>query len=166
MAKKTNKQDNKRGSLYVDKKVQGTLARRVIFHFIMFIVVGAMVGLFLQFLSDPFKPLKSHLANFWSNSGPYVIALACMIPVFVKDTISLTHRMAGPIIRLRGHIRSIANGEDVSPLTFRDGDFFSDLPELFNQMVDRLQEQGVAQEDIDELMEKAAEVAGKQEATV
>lgn len=163
MAKKTGKQDNKRGSLYVDKKVQGTLARRVIFHFIMFIAVGAMVGLFLQFLSDPFKPLKTHLSGFWSNSGPYVIALLCMIPVFVKDTISLTHRMAGPIIRLRGHIRAIADGKDVAPLTFRDGDFFSDLPALFNQMMDHLQAEGVDQKDIDELMEKAAQVTGKQQ---
>lgn len=162
-SKKTKKQDNKRSSrLYVDKQVQGTLARRVIFHFLMFIAVGAMVGLFLQFLSDPFKPLRLHISAFWSQTGPYVIAMLCMLPVFMKDTISLTHKMAGPIVRLRGHIRSISEGEDVAPLKFRDGDFFDDLPEMFNRMMERL-EGNIDQEEIDALIEKAANVVGAED---
>lgn len=160
MAKK--KKDNKRSSrLYVDKKVQGALAHRVIFHFIMFIFVGAMVGLFLQFLSDPFKPVRMHIAAFWAQSGPYVIALLCMLPVFVKDTVSLTHRMAGPIVRLRGHIRAISEGSDVAPLKFRDGDFFTDLPPMFNEMMENVR--GTDQDGIDELLQQAARVAGAEE---
>lgn len=153
------KRENKRGkSLYVDTRVQGTLARRVVFHFLMFIVVGAMVGLFLQFLGDPFKPIRSHISAFWSQSGPYIVALLCMLPVFVKDTVALTHRMAGPIVRLRSHIRAIAEGEDVDPLKFRDGDFFRDLPPLFNQMIEKLN--AGETDGLDELLRKAAEVAG------
>lgn len=159
MGRKSKEVDNKRSTrLYVDKKVQGTLARRVIFHFIMFIVVGAMVGLFLQFLSDPFKPIQTHVSTFWSQSGPYVIALLCMLPVFVKDTVSLTHRMAGPIVRLRGHIRSIADGKEVGPLKFRDGDFFSDVPAMFNEMMEKVR--GGDHEGLDELIQKAAKVVG------
>lgn len=159
MFKKSSKQDNKRSSrLYVDKKVQGALAHRVIFHFIMFIFVGAMVGLFLQFLSDPFKPIGTHLSTFWSQSGPYVIAMLCMLPVFIKDTVALTHRMAGPIVRLRGHIRAITDGDEVGPLKFRDGDFFNDVPDLFNEMVSALKRSD--KEDLDKLIQKAAEVVG------
>lgn len=161
---KVKTEDNKRSSrLYVDKKVQGTLARRVIFHFMMFILVGAMVGLFLQFLSDPFKPVRMHVSAFWSQSGPYVIALLCMMPVFVKDTISLTHRMAGPIVRLRGHIRAIADGKDVAPLKFRDGDFFGDVPPMFNEMMDKVRASSNEQEGLDELIRKAAEVVGAED---
>ena len=157
--RKTKEQENKRGrSLYVDTKVQGTLARRVIFHFMMFIVVGAMVGLFLQFLGDPFKPVRAHISAFWSQSGPYIVALLCMLPVFVKDTVALTHRMAGPIVRLRSHIRSIAEGEEVAPLKFRDGDFFRDLPPLFNEMIERVKAGNT--DGLDELILKAAQVAG------
>ncbi len=156
---KGKKKKNKRSKqLFVDSHVQGTLARRVIFHFVMFIAVGAMIGLFLQFLGDPFKPLKTHIANFWEQSGPYVIALACMIPVFIKDTISLTHRMAGPIVRLRGHVRALTRGDDVAPLKFRDGDFFDDLPAMFNQMVEKLQT-GDA-DGLDELLARAKKVVG------
>lgn len=159
MFKKSKAQDNKRSTrLYVDKKVQGALARRVIFHFIMFIAVGAMVGLFLQFLSDPFKPIDTHIAMFWSQSGPYVIAMLCMLPVFIKDTVALTHRMAGPIVRLRGHIRAIADGDEVGPLKFRDGDFFNDVPGLFNEMVSTLKRS--EKEDLDDLIQKAAQVVG------
>ncbi|MFK7819030.1 MAG: hypothetical protein AB8G99_09940 [Planctomycetaceae bacterium] len=158
----TSKKDNKRGTnLYVDKKVQGTLARRVIFHFIMFIFVGAAVGLFLQFLSDPFKPLRTHMDTFWSQSGPYVIAMLCMLPVFIKDTVALTHRMAGPIVRLRGHIRSISDGEDVPPLKFRDGDFFSDVPDMFNNMMDVVTRND--RDNLDQLLERAAQVVGAED---
>ncbi len=154
---RNKKNNNKRSTrLYVDNKVQGALARRVILHFLMFIVVGAMIGLFLQFLSDPFRPLKDHTAAFWSQSGPHVIALLCMMPVFVKDTISLTHRMAGPIVRLRSHVRSLAAGEEVPPLKFRDGDFFTDLPPLFNEMVETLKDHGDAG-DIDRLLAQAGQ---------
>ena len=161
---KVKTEDNKRSSrLYVDKKVQGALARRVIVHFVMFIFVGAMVGLFLQFLSDPFRPVQMHVSAFWSQSGPYVIALLCMMPVFVKDTISLTHRMAGPIVRLRGHIRAIADGKDVAPLKFRDGDFFSDGPPMFNEMMDKVRASSNGPEGLDELIRKAAEVVGAED---
>lgn len=156
------KQDCQRNSLYVDTKVQGALARRVIFHFVMFVVVGATVGLFLQFLSDPFKPMRMHLRAFWSQSGPYVIAMLCMMPVFIKDTIALTHRMAGPIIRLRHHIRSLARGEEVDDLRFREGDFFSDLPPLFNDMVTTLQSE--KPNDVSALVEAAAQVIETPEA--
>ncbi len=162
MFKKSKPDDNKRSTrLYVDKKVQGALAHRVIFHFVMFIFVGAMVGLFLQFLSDPFKPLDTHISTFWSQSGPYVIAMLCMLPVFIKDTVALTHRMAGPIVRLRGHIRPIAAGEDVAPLTFRDGDFFTDVPPLFNEMMTTLNR--AESENLDELLQKAARVVGAED---
>lgn len=155
--------NNKRTKrLYVEPKVQGVLARRVIFHFIMFIVVGAMVGLFLQFLGDPFKPVKAHIKAFWSQSGPYVVALLCMIPVFIKDTLALTHRMAGPIVRLRGHLRSLADGEDVPPLKFRDGDFFSDVPPLFNEMMETVRSSETNQ-NVDELIRRAAEVIGAED---
>ncbi len=45
----------------------------------------------------------------------------------------LSHRLAGPIVRLRSYFRDIAaKGKIQSELKFREGDFFSDLPEAIN----------------------------------
>lgn len=55
-------------------------------------------------------------------------------------TLYLSFRLAGPIYRLRKHMRDIAErgAEGLEPLRFRNGDFYSDLPVAVNQAVDRL----------------------------
>ena len=61
-----------------------------------------------------------------------------LLPVFILDTIKLSHRFAGPIYRLRNTIRSLAQGEEFRPLKFREVDFWQSLAEDFNVMVARL----------------------------
>lgn len=55
-------------------------------------------------------------------------------------TLYLSFRLAGPIYRLRNYLSAIATegGKSVEPLRFRDGDFYSDLPDVVNQAVDRM----------------------------
>jgi hypothetical protein len=59
-------------------------------------------------------------------------------PVFIVDTIKLSHRFAGPIYRLRNVIRGMAQGEPFKPLAFREMDFWQGLAEDFNEMVEKI----------------------------
>jgi hypothetical protein len=61
-----------------------------------------------------------------------------MLPVFIVDTIKLSHRFAGPIYRLRNVIRGMADGEPYKPVLFREKDFWQGLAEDFNQMIERI----------------------------
>ena len=79
----------------VDRKVQGALAWRVIFHFCAFILMGGILGMAMQLLSDPFQSFGDHCQNFWRNSGPQLAVLVLLLPVFVYDTIKLSNRIAG-----------------------------------------------------------------------
>ena len=54
----------------------------------------------------------------------------------------LSHRVAGPIHRIRTHLRQIAEGKPLSPVTFRKGDFFPEVAEAFNQQVESLEKKG------------------------
>lgn len=56
-------------------------------------------------------------------------------------TLYLSFRLAGPIYRLRGYLQLIEkNGASgVAPLTFRKGDFYSDLPPIVNGALKRIQ---------------------------
>ena len=128
-----------RKNTYVEKRVQGALARRVVLHFCVFIVAGAFLGLIVQFFTNPFQDMSTLFSAFWGNTGPYLVALVCLLPIFVKDTLKLSHRIAGPICRLQTTIDSIANGKETPKLEFRKGDMWSDLPERFNAMVGQLQ---------------------------
>jgi hypothetical protein len=41
--------------------------------------------------------------------------------------IFLTHKIAGPLFKLKKHLRSIREGAPITPLNFRNGDHFSDV---------------------------------------
>jgi hypothetical protein len=61
-----------------------------------------------------------------------------MLPVFIMDTIKLSHRFAGPIYRLRGVIRGLAQGEAYKPVQFREFDFWQEMAADFNTMVEKI----------------------------
>lgn len=43
--------------------------------------------------------------------------------------IFMTHKIAGPLFKLKKHLSNIRQGEPITPLTFRGGDHFSDVAE-------------------------------------
>ena len=61
-----------------------------------------------------------------------------LLPVFVMDTIKLSHRFAGPIFSLRREMREVADGKPPQKLQFRQGDFWHDLADDYNAMIARL----------------------------
>jgi nitrogen fixation/metabolism regulation signal transduction histidine kinase len=123
---------------FVDSNVQGSLTRRVILHWLVLILISSVVAFILQVLSDPFRPLTNHMENLWWSQGPILLVMIFLLPVFVLDTIKLSHRFAGPIFSLRRAIRGIAQGEAPKKLKFRRLDFWHDLAEDYNAMLARL----------------------------
>jgi hypothetical protein len=60
---------------------------------------------------------------------------------FLLSTIAsiyISHKVAGPIVRLRGHFKKISEGAPVEKVAFRRGDFFSDLPGEINKAFDKV----------------------------
>lgn len=122
----------------VNKPVQHKLAGRVVLHFFVFICAGAVFGIINQCLLNPFGGLQENLTVFARQSAPFMLALVCLIPVFVRDTLTLSNRIAGPIHNLRKTIQSHVDGDsDVKPLRFRKNDFWPDLPDAFNTMIEK-----------------------------
>jgi hypothetical protein len=126
-----------RKKTFVDPKVQGALVRRLVLHWVSFVAVAALVAFCLQVLSNPFRPVSEHAQQAWWTHGPFLLVMFFMLPVFIMDTIKLSHRFAGPIYRLRNTIRSLADGENFQPLKFRDFDFWQALADDFNRMMTR-----------------------------
>ena len=126
-----------RKKLWVDKKMQGALALRVMMHWCIFAVVGSIVALLFQFIADPFQPVSRQFANIWRYQGPFLLTIFFLLPGFLYDTVKLSHRFAGPIIRFRRSLQSIAKGEQVQKVTFRGGDFWVELATDFNVLIER-----------------------------
>lgn len=127
-----------RKKTFIDAKVQGALVRRLVFHWLAFIAVASLVAFCLQVLSNPFRPLQEHVQQLWWTHGPFLLVLFFMLPAFIVDTIKISHRFAGPIYRLRSTIRSLAQGDKFKPVKFREIDFWQDLADDFNRMVERI----------------------------
>jgi len=122
----------------VDTKVQGALARRVILHWLVFLAVASAATLLLQVLSDPFRPISEHLQNAWYSHGPFVVVMVFLLPVFVIDTVKISHRFAGPIYSLRRAMRDVAEGQSPKKLQFREHDFWQELATDYNAMIERI----------------------------
>lgn len=68
----------------------------------------------------------------------FLVAVILAVAVSGGVTLILSHRVAGPILRLKNFLRDITTNDQTRPLSFRDGDFLSDLPSLVNDAVDAL----------------------------
>jgi hypothetical protein len=123
---------------FIDSNVQGALARRIILHWLAFLGVAFFVSFILQVLSNPFRPILAHMHDLWFTHGPFLLVMLFLLPVFVMDTVKLSHRFAGPIFSLRRAIREIATGQPPRRLKFRRLDFWKDLADDYNTMLDHL----------------------------
>jgi methyl-accepting chemotaxis protein len=150
-----------RKKTFVDPKVQGALVRRMVLHWVAFFAVASLVAFCLQLLTNPFRPFEQLVREVWWTHGPFLLVLFFMLPVFIVDTIKLSHRFAGPIYRLRNVIRSIAHGDRYQPLKFRELDFWQGLADDFNEMVDRLSTDKPNQEKREPVVADEPVLAGK-----
>lgn len=123
---------------FIDASVQGSLVRRIILHWLAFLLVAFVVSFILQVLTDPFRPMSAHFQDLWWTHGPFLLVVLFLLPAYVVDTIKLSHRFAGPIFRLRRAIRDVAAGDKPQAIKFRKNDFWQDLANDYNAMLDRL----------------------------
>ena len=129
---------SERKKKYIDSDVQGALTRRLIWHWFVFLVVASVTAYLLQVLSNPFKSQMDHVRELWWTQGPFLVVLLFLLPVFVVDTVKLSHRFAGPIFNLRRAMGEVAEGKPPRKLQFRDNDFWHDLSAEYNAMITRL----------------------------
>jgi hypothetical protein len=123
---------------FIDSRVQGSLVRRLVFHWMVFMIITALTSFVLLLLSNPFQPLSFHVKNLTSTHGPLLLVMFFMIPVFVVDTIKLSHRFTGPIYALRRAMQEVTQGQPPRQLKFRSSDFWKELGEDYNAMLAKL----------------------------
>lgn len=131
---------DQRSKTYIDPNVQGALARRLVFHYSVFLIGSCLFAFLLQILTNPFQPIAVTLKDLWWTQGPFILVGVCLIPVFVNDTIKLSHRFVGPIARVHGVVRQSTLGKQVKAIKLRPGDFWSEFVDDFNMMLTRSNE--------------------------
>lgn len=125
-----------RGRYFTDRAVQGALLLHVIGNWLMFLLTVGVFLLLVEFLQGgPGDALQGTLRRY----TPCIWATVVLAPIFLWDLVRLTHRFAGPMVRLRREMHNLANGRQVAPLHFRDRDFWKELATDFNRIAERVQ---------------------------
>jgi hypothetical protein len=70
----------------------------------------------------------------------YAIAAGVTVSFLTIWGMLLSHRVAGPLYRLRKHATSVAQGETMSDVRFRKGDFFQEVADAYNLQMIRYRE--------------------------
>lgn len=149
-----------RKQLFVDPKVQGALVIRAIVYWVACLVTISLMLLCWRIITGPARPLFLHFDDMWFFHGPALIASLFLLPMVIADIIRVSNRFAGPMLRLRRSMRALARGEHVAPIEFRDGDFWQDFAEEFNQVVVRVQgAESVPADEVQTADDKEEEVA-------
>lgn len=133
-----------RKKFVVDRKMQVNLAVRLIGYWVGMwaVIFGLPFVAMLVYRSITtqfaFSELISRLAgDFWF---PATISLMIM-PIVARDSIRFSHRIAGPVFRLRRELKNLADNGTAEEVHPRDGDYCTELADEFNRVVRRYSRQ-------------------------
>ena len=124
-----------RKTILVEKQVQGALGWRIAAHWFIFLGLSVSVTCSLQMLSN-FEPVSlwSRLEDAMISQAGSVLVLLTLLPWFVHDSLKLSNRFAGPMVRLQKSIVQLTNQDETPPVVFRSGDFWQEIATDFNEL--------------------------------
>ena len=127
---------SKRTKILVDPKVQWSIAGRLLLHWglllICLVSIGALVRLMAASTAETFSDaLWAALKSQAAVAGVMFV----LLPVFIRDTMKLSNRFAGPMFRLRTVLADMASGQAGRTIKFRAGDFWHQAADDFNVVV-------------------------------
>lgn len=128
----------KRRRQWVDPEVQGGVLWKITLHWMLLFVCNALaLTIWLRLFEQPETPWAESLVDTIKRFLPFFVVSLALIPAFAWDTLKLTNRFAGPMLRLRGALRDAREGRHVDPLVFRDNDFWKEVADNFNAVMEK-----------------------------
>jgi hypothetical protein len=148
----------RRTKLLVEPQFQYTLAVRVVSYWCFWMLSLALLLFCWRVTTGPKMPAAVHIRMLMLQCGPACLASFVLVPILVIDTLRLSNRLVGPLVRLRDGMRRLANGERVAPIHFRTGDFMEDLATEFNKLSEFAERRSLGVYTEPEQQEEAAAV--------
>ncbi|TWU48828.1 hypothetical protein Poly51_47320 [Rubripirellula tenax] len=129
-----------RSRILVDPKVQWAIAGRLVGHWTLFLVclisISTMVRVMFTAGDQPF------FQSAWTSlraQTPLLFVMLMLLPVFLRDSLKLSNRFAGPMYRLRTALRALSQDQPIGPIKFRTGDFWMEAADDFNIVLGQLE---------------------------
>ncbi len=129
---------NRRKKKLVNLSVQGAVALRIVTHSILFVWSVFLVCAGLLFILGPTESGED-LARIRAICLAAIgISTIVVLPAIIYDSIKFSHRMAGPVVRLKNMLSKIGV-EKIEHVGLRKNDFWQDFATEFNAMLDRVE---------------------------
>lgn len=134
-------QSGQRKQIYVSDSIQGTVIGRfavywVGYHMTLFhgmLLYGFLRGNFLR--SGSGLSFWDYYVKFFQVNYSILLCAAVICPILLWDTLRVTHRIAGPVVRFKKALKKLSQGETVAPIQLRDGDLMGELQDAFNEFL-------------------------------
>jgi hypothetical protein len=123
-----------RKQMWIDGDVQGAIVRKFCFYWAACLLFISLPLLWAAMASDPTKYVYEHFGPLWQRHWPIYVAMVALLPFTLWDALRLSHRIAGPVLRVRHQLARINSGQPFSELEFRNDDFWHDLAGQVNQL--------------------------------
>ncbi len=134
----------RRKKLYVSNTIQGVVIRRFAMYWIGYHLLlwhGVLFhGYFREVLMQSVS--GSSGLSFWAYYGQFfllnkgmVLCAVAVCPILLWDTLRVTHRIAGPIVRFKDVLKRLAQGENIKEVKLREHDLMEDLRDSFNEFL-------------------------------
>jgi hypothetical protein len=131
----------RRTRTFVDPEVQGGLLRKITLHWVVLLIVNAMMlVVWTRLFEQPQAGWQETMISCVQRFLPFLVISVAVVPAFLWDTMKLTHRFAGPALRFRAALSDAAQGREVPPMSFRHSDFWQEMADDFNLLQQRHEE--------------------------
>ena len=131
----------KRKQYLVDRNYQLRFVTRLFMAVLAVAAVSSLIatGLLSASMYQPDLPQQTLVYCFVSIALTLLVELLISIPVIWVLGIRQSHRIVGPMNRLKKMIEAIGNGDFSQRITLRHGDALEDLAKSLNAMTESLQ---------------------------
>lgn len=134
---------HKRTQYLVDREYQLRFVTRLFVVVLAIAVISSLIatGLLWANMYQPELGRQAHfVAALIGISVTLLIELLVAIPIVYVLGIRQSHRVVGPLNRIRRTLEAIGSGDFSQRITLRKGDALEDLAAVINQMAERLQQ--------------------------
>ncbi|WP_145171420.1 hypothetical protein [Rubripirellula lacrimiformis] len=149
-----------RSKILVDPKVQWTIVGRLVAHWCMFLVcLIAICTMVRVMFTGGDVSMGTTVVESLKTQMPMAIVMLMLLPVFMRDSMKLSNRFAGPMFRLRTALRSVAQDQPTGPINFRAGDFWQEAAVDFNVMLQKLEDLKTENESLKSQIRESSDTA-------
>ena len=127
-----------RKRVLIDPSVQWALARRICLHWLAFFALVISINAILRVILDISEySLAEACRRAFIDSLPGITIMLVTLPIFLRDTMRLSHRFVGPMYRIRKTLEMLSDGVSMPPIKFRKGDFWTEVATQLNNVRER-----------------------------